>query len=382
MTMSGHHTALALYLSDKKKQYGFEYLDLTYYSHYQLDAEIRNLLLDSGISISHHFTVNYYELFEKNKTLSESNCFVWSLTKQYVACFNNECSDYTNYLHPSMSWEHLLSLGYALLELGKTSSKKHIVCLVSSPGIDRNGYIYDDKLVMKYKMAINLLVLNKNVEFYVSDYELQSSFKHLTQLEIFGLHPSFVIGGDFPEDKLDQNLSKFIILYLGEAKTEKGFRDLPNLLDSLLSSFGSEYIFYIQYTNHWGNDEIIEVENILKNMSLRYPNILIDKGYISDRELDLKIRSAEFIFFNYSFDAYKYKSSGLLWKACNLGVSIVFLLKNSWLHREADRLGANIYFYDFDKIEKCDNYKFSFSRNYRSVIFNDFYVWLLEKIKC
>ncbi|GAA6167795.1 hypothetical protein NBRC116591_16050 [Sessilibacter corallicola] len=382
MTKSGHHSALADQVVKGSLGRFPPNTAVSYIVHRDLNFDIEKNLIESNINLIRHFDLDFYYIFEKNVSLLESSEYIFELCNQYTECFLKFKDTNVTYFHPSMSWEHALALALALFQMKANNRIKHVVCLMFNPGIDYRGVCYDSDLSIKYQIALKSLMEAECIEIYVTDFESQLSYSNLLFKESFEIHPSYVVDLNSSKEICLQS-DRYIILYLGEAKLEKGFDKLPDLLLELLKNSRLHSTFYIQYTDDWGGSEIKEIVSKIKSIEKKYSNVVVDGCYIDDDAMTSLLLSAQCVFFNYDEEIYKNKSSGLLWKACAADAPVVLFNDRSWLYRESSRLKATVFMFGEAFSEELNKPQKFISCNddiYGRTIFGDFIFWLKNRL--
>ncbi|MBE4326484.1 hypothetical protein HJ057_16660 [Vibrio parahaemolyticus] len=187
--------------------------------------------------------------------------------------------------------------------------------------------------------------------------------------------------------------SKSILLYLGDAKDNKGFNALPSLIEEMIKEIVDDEVnFILQYTITNDNKILIDTDNKIKALSISDNRIKVMPYFLSDLDMhDLWMR-AEYIVFNYDCEVYRNQSSGVLWLAAAYRVNAYFMT-DSWLNREAERLGMN-YSYGKNAKEITNKIKEDIEQSscvtslvsslkcseYREQLLSDFGRWLVREI--
>jgi glycosyltransferase involved in cell wall biosynthesis len=130
-------------------------------------------------------------------------------------------------------------------------------------------------------------------------------------------------------------------LFLGDAKAEKGFLELPSLVEELGEVTGREAELIVAYNLNaqLESPELREVVKALEDYARQEPRLRLSNRYQSNRELRETLESCDFLVLNYDSSIYADKSSGLLWLAAKCDTPVV-ANGRSWLTREGERLGV------------------------------------------
>ena len=174
------------------------------------------------------------------------------------------------------------------------------------------------------------LAKQPNVRLFTSCSEYVNEYQHILQLaKPLGIHPVF-----FDNAKLDaiQKPKKKRILYLGDAKIEKGFSRLPDLVERYLQKNAKE-IIAVQYDIHTEIKELLDTELRLLQLAKANPNFKLVKGFLNDTEFLHWLDTAKSIELDYDEYIYSEKTSGLFWLAARRGLKINAPAR-TWMARE------------------------------------------------
>lgn len=185
---------------------------------------------------------------------------------------------------------------------------------------------------------------------------------------------------------------KQILLYLGDAKEEKGFMQLPSLLAQIATAESfSDYRFVIHFTLE--NLEVARnrVAKELEDLADTFDNVIVQRGFLDQDQVAQLIASSSAIVMNYCRSAYEFKNSGVLWLAGYYDVPIVFLT-DTWLNREALRLDLKNEKMDVDGLVAlfsgeggsiADLQRGELTeqqQSYREALFKPFLPWLIDEL--
>jgi hypothetical protein len=399
MLAGGHHAGLASFLANTIPVEVA--IKLSYVSHKDIDTSIASDLQQAGFQVCNDFTVNFYEYFEKNKRISDMQVFINLLTSEYIkAISKNSVVEATNldcpqlFFYPCLSWEHAYCLALAIKFVAKNDNIKHIACAMFSPGIDQEGCALDVSTAMNACLSFNFLQQCDNVTIYASDKELVESFDRILRKQSIELHPCYL--ADWENLALDRDVSDFspmkrYVLYMGDAKINKGFCDLPEIIDNLLSQIDDNSELYVQYTYLWEDDRISAAQGKLRQLAASDKRLAIHDQYLSHQAMQQVLQRADSFVFTYHANAYQNKSSGLLWLIAWYQLDIV-IPQASWLNRELENLA-----YPNNKIYNSVSELLSLTmprdnealklNSYGKLLYKPFWKWLLttenkEVVKC
>lgn len=115
-----------------------------------------------------------------------------------------------------------------------------------------------------------------------------------------------------PRQPLINQTNKIIIGYFGEARYDKGFDLLPELIEKLFKL--NKYIsFIIQANVHRATSQMALADRALSELADKYPhNICILKGYLNDDEYLRSMRKCTVLLIPYRREYYGLGTSGLL----------------------------------------------------------------------
>ena len=234
-----------------------------------------------------------------------------------------------------------------------------------------------------FLLGFRYLFDQPNIKIFASDFELAEQYSQLFKKKI-ETHPYFLLGN--MEKNMLPKVSKkqdSVILYVGDAKENKGFCELPIILFAFLKQESLETKeFIIQYTLTNNDKNLIKTIDELKNIALRHENVTLIDKFLSQEHINELFIRASWILFNYDNITYKNQNSGILYLAVFFELKIV-TLQNSWLNREAARLGVNVIDTEFENITSMFQCPSVNNNNIGSMYFNnifqDFSVWLLDQ---
>ena len=130
-----------------------------------------------------------------------------------------------------------------------------------------------------YKQAFTSLSTKQRIELYASDYETKQYYENLN-IPIKGIHPCYLL----PWEQIDntkylEKKNPKLLLYLGDAKKDKGFNTLPELITRLLTEFDYNVSLVVQYTLAWDYPELRECIAALEVLDSKYEQVEIYKNY-------------------------------------------------------------------------------------------------------
>jgi glycosyltransferase involved in cell wall biosynthesis len=130
------------------------------------------------------------------------------------------------------------------------------------------------------------------------------------------------------------------IVYLGDARTEKGYQHLPAVAEELRMELISGSVRMILQSNFnlpGGEPGIHDAYCILA----KYPNVVLLNDPMEDESYLKWMRSADLILLPYQADRYIFRTSGILAEAIHAGVPVI-VPRGTWLSEQIVRHGAGV----------------------------------------
>jgi hypothetical protein len=383
MEAGGHHAALLSTFLSYEEICSHQ---LTFVTHEQLDGNLYQQLVQKDITVVRHFKSNFYENYRSCLSLGDKKIqsYVRRLAFEYIEIFKHlfcklAYSDSYMFFYPCLDWEHSSALNLAieymdLQSIGSKVNQTHKVCCMFTP----NNMGYDNLQHLFYKKAFFDLGTKQGVELYASDFETKLYYEKL-DIPIQGIHPCYLLPWGQVDNKknLDERKPK-LLLYLGDAKKDKGFNRLPKLITELLQAYNYNVTLVVQYTLAWDYPEIRETIVALELLAAEYSQLQLCKSYWSTSELIAELREVDTIYCTYCIDTYKNKSSGLAWLASFFDIPVV-LNGECWLSREFQRLN-HVYLFNNKEhnTSRTLNEKLAVP-NYFDSLFVDLISWLYDE---
>lgn len=312
--------------------------------HQSLPETGRKALMAAGMAVASPFSIRFYELFGQGGTPAEHAGWISRLAAEYRTALTQVLAHWPSgpilVVHHTLSWEHGLALAQAVGALGADGLRlRHMVLLMYSPGLDADGKVWDASLRTNFAAAFLMLAQQPHVHLYASCSEYATAYAALLgRDQPLPLHPCFLGDWAIPPHKAPAADSH--LLYLGVVKADKGFLELPDRLKSLLRHATPETRYVIQYFGPGGklNPRSRSVADTLAKLAKKNPQIVLHEGFWSDDALLAALAGASALHLTYDANAYRHKTSGLLWLAAWHGIAVT-VPAESWLEREAQRLG-------------------------------------------
>ena len=363
MEAGGHHAALLETLSHSNS----EDTMVSVLTHKQLDNELETTAKNNGIQVHRYFSTNFYQHYEDSLELNLSGMqhYIRLLAWEYACAIKLAAQGLTNHevicFYPCMNWEHASAISLALTMSDEKYQCTHKVCCMFKPlKIERQSELL-------YKYSFGQLAKHSGVELFASDWETREYYEGLG-ISIRGLHPCYLLpwGSLNKQKKINTNTPHFLV-YMGDAKENKGFLRLPEVITEAIGKFSGKVKLTVQYTLAWDYPELTPVINTLKRLEKEYrAQVQVHARFWSKDELQSVMTSLSGVICMYDSLTYQNKSSGLAWLCGYYNLPIIFINQQTfWMHREMARLGITYYRSINDLIdnmpivpnsERCKNY--------------------------
>jgi len=321
------------------------------YGHRAVNALELADMVGTGAKVQGHFNAYFYDAFETQIGIAELNGYIDILANDYQTMFRElgARGEQIDVLHHTMDWPHLIALGIANERAEESqSSIRHIVFLSFNPGLTHELKVKDSQRYLGYRMGLSRLGRRSNVRFFAADLECQRAFSNIApEHGPYAIHPCFYLDESRPATPTGRQVERITVqvaaakigLFLGDAKAEKGFIELPSLVEELGVVTGREAELVVAYNLNaqLESPELREAVKALEDHARQEPRLRLSNRYQSNRELRETLESCDFLVLNYDPVIYSDKSSGLLWLAAKCNTPVV-AVGRSWLTREGERL--------------------------------------------
>lgn len=396
----GHHVGLASQIKESemllKKNISVEVL-----GNMGASKTLQQSFLSTNFIFTPYFSTDFYQHFYSDKVLSTFTNYVRELSIDYFkAILSYKNSDVTFFYH-TLNWEHgyALTLALGLLEqnhIYKNSSPKHqhLIGLMFSPQYFNSADTHrSQQRLMRFSLGFRKLQSFHNVQLFSADFEVRQAYRQLLDINDIKLFPCGLISGNqAAKSEHKQTSPNRVLLYVGDAKDNKGFLELPKFLESLLKATADPSVrFVIHYTITNDRWDLQNVHSQLTELAKRDSRIELHYGFLSKQEMHELWLSVDSVVLNYDCQLYANQSSGILWLSAAYDVN-VHLLSETWLSREARRLDLKCKEHrtikDFTRyIEENDwsNLKRigfeSECSQYKQILLSDLSDWLVNKVR-
>ncbi|NQZ87261.1 MAG: hypothetical protein HRT54_06740 [Colwellia sp.] len=397
----GHHPGIIASLSKAVAITENKFKLLVYANENCSSALIEQLSVTNSIVIQKYFKTDFYQNFYSKEKVETFNTYIQTLANEYYSAFKKHETTPTTFYYHTLNWEHAyaLSLAISLFNHKYEQRHQHLVCLMYNPCDFQKDNIDKDRL-FKFSLGFRLLGKEKGVSFFATEYELAKHYENILEHKIdwcpCGLISSRHLNEISSKSSDEFNNKHKVLLYLGDAKVNKGFLALPDMLKDLTKSIiGKNITFTIQYTITNNDDKLTSTDRQLQEISRKNSQVIIITEFLTDKKMHQLLLQTNHIIFNYNEWVYSHQSSGVLWLAAAYKMHI-YLLTNTWLNREAKRLTCNHYtacnsrelveILNLNTREKyaanikCSTLNCKHIKLYKSRLFSDIGNWLNEKL--
>jgi hypothetical protein len=373
MEAGGHHAALleTLCVTDK------EGVELTVFSHAQLDNVLADKASFVGIEIHRHFKTNFYQHYDDNLTLKVQGLqqYIRYLAAEYLNVFSFIAEQHPQQeavcFYPCLNWEHASALSLALTYIKNKQSLVHkVCCMFTPPERDELSSFY-------YRLAFRALSKSSNIELYTTDWETREYYFSLN-IQVKGFHPCYLLHWQKSvSERLDHKNTHHFLLYMGDAKENKGFTQLPELVESYITKYDGDVKLTIQFTLAWDYPELAATVSQLVLLNNKYEQLNLYEHFWSTPELIAAFQEFTGFVCTYNPLTYKNKSSGLTWLAAYFNLHVV-VSENCWIVRELERLGSSYSISNSLFIEPENVKSNTRNSNYYQTLFMNLITWLKE----
>lgn len=377
-----HNAAVATQLTSSRRSFA----SVGVWCNQAISDREHQALSSAGVTVGLTFSVEFFGIFAKKGTAATHWKWISSLASEYAAALRDVLRCWplgpVLVLHHTLSWEHANALALAIKLIGADGRRlHHIAFLMYSPGIDADGTCWDLPRSLNFRVSFNGLAANPNVSLYSSCVEFGQAYARLLDLpEPVPLHPCFLGDWSRPPERKPLGAQRTSVLYLGQIKADKGFYELPSLLEALLSKSAVKDRFVIQFVDFRPRSSEASEAVVARLVELEQanPQVKVYREFLPDQQLDSILADAETLYLSYEADAYRHKTSGILWLAAWNDLHVV-LPAGTWLEREAVRLGMRYSVFLAQPLTtECRESEFNPTAHFHSV-FSPFWQWLAAR---
>ncbi|WP_089415787.1 glycosyltransferase [Vitreoscilla filiformis] len=332
---SGHHWFFDLSIAEGAAARGIQ---VTILANYKFQAG--RVGSAEVINIFHH---SCYERRSCDPVSGEHDDFCYFNDSLYedllqlpLALFGTD----TLVLFPTINQRHLYGAVRWMKDFPAEQAPTFVVYLMLPSGIELKAFDADDfdvidaMTALQYRLAFDLArQAGSRIHFFGTGLSHSREFSLLSRQTI-DAHPVVLSGMTELDKKNERAAGEFrtALLFMGDAKEDKGFHYLPALVEALTRKYPDwHFVVHANCQRAWGicldiHKVLVGLNNSLENFELH------DKFVTSDEYAEL-LSQADLVVAPYSPQEYWRKSSGVVWEAIWCGVPVV-VPRKTWLELE------------------------------------------------
>ncbi len=391
--LGGHHPASLQALVDGFGSNPDVLVDA--YVHQDCEDGYIDALTNQSVLVNKHFVSDFYRGFYGHQSGVGAHAYIRRLAAEYVGVLSNyvrdDQSEVKVFWFYTLGWQHAEALRLAIKRFGLAGRENFQFIVFVMYSYQRLQASESQQVLneLYHRSGFGGLLEFSSVRLYASDLELSNEYSRLLEQEI-KLHPCILLGKHsfhIDEQQVLQDKNK-IIIYLGDAKINKGFLALPSLVSDLLAHKSlKDRVVVAQYSVSNDSLELAQVNEALEKIARENTRFELINSFIPHKQLCELMSKSSAILFNYSESVYRNQSSGVLWLAAFYGAAI-YTFTNTWVNREAKRLGVICHLCTMNEVgsllgsESAENSKCNLVRpEYFNSVFQDFGAWFLNELK-
>lgn len=377
--LGGHHPATLE--SIKSALAGKTNTEIQVYCHQNCSSEFIAQQQTLKIRCVRHFKTPYYRFFYEVASQSELAAYVLELAKEYQQAIMETLDSTSNsmtflfWCH-TLNWEHASALSLALINVGSQISEEQRTRFMVNVGLmyhplsrapsDELGRLQHE---MRHEVAFRRLAKLDKVRLLAADQEIQSYFKKRFGCHV-GIQPCLLLGSiaEYRTKGISNDVTRCsyiargdalqtsdgvefnqILLFVGDAKENKGFLELPQLIEQVAAAL-PKYKFIVQYSNSDVSPIVKNVDKEIRGLERSLSNLELINRFLSHQELMALFQSSHGVVLNYDEITYQFQSSGVLWLAAFFDLRVISL-SHTWMSREALRLGVD--YFECQSLQEC-----------------------------
>jgi glycosyltransferase involved in cell wall biosynthesis len=209
--------------------------------------------------------------------------------------------------------------------------------------------IPNKSLIDLYMMAFRKLeavATSNSVRLVTDSKDLSAEFQQLTNIPVGVLPIPHATGSSagVPVEGAPPKIEGVLrVVFLGDAREEKGFRHLAPMLKGLSArspSLPVQFVFQAFVSSSFHAPMVAEIDTL---RSLRLPQLTLIERPLSIPEYNALLESADLVLLPYNSMVYTTRTSGPFVEALAHGKPVI-VSENSWLSRQLGNSGAGVTF--------------------------------------
>ena len=250
-------------------------------------------------------------------------------------------------LFPTVTQRHLYGAVRWMKDLPVSLAPTFVVYLMLPSGIElmdlaSNEFkVIDPMVALQYRLAFDLAIQpGPPVHFFGTGLSHAREFSLLARRQI-DAHPVVLSGmTELGQSRTySQDGPRTALLYMGDAKEDKGFVHMPEVVKQLTHARPDwNFLLHANCSTVWGVCAETHVQ--LKALASETPNFELHDSFISADEYAALLGRANLVMAPYSPEEYWRKSSGVVWEAIWCGLPAV-VPTDTWLDIELQLWGSD-----------------------------------------
>ena len=186
-------------------------------------------------------------------------------------------------------------------------------------------YRRDPRFLKNFFLVINKLIDNKYAYLLTDSFKIKNYLENEINKKIYLVN--IPINFNYNEKKkfVNKKKKKFIVSYLGDARLEKGFFELPFLLKK--KNFNKKFQFRIQ-ANSNGYD--LNLYNKTISILKKIKNLNLLKKQLNEEEYVKILFNSDIILLPYRSEFYQYRTSSIFYEGI-YAEKIIIVTANTWM---------------------------------------------------
>jgi hypothetical protein len=243
-------------------------------------------------------------------------------------------------LFPTVTQRHLYGAVRWMKDFPTAQAPTFVVYLMLPSGIELKSLgsdefsVIDPLAALQYRLAFDLARQpGPSIHFFGTGLSHAREFSLLAGQQI-DAHPVVLSGMTGLEQHAPRatSTSHTALLFMGDAKEDKGFTLLPALVESMAGQYpGWKFLVHANCQNTWGVCK--EAHQILLGLSSTLESFEFHDSFITSEQYAGLLARADLVLAPYSPEEYWRKSSGVVWESIWCGLPAV-VPKDTWLDLE------------------------------------------------
>lgn len=367
-----------------------------FFGHRLLPEELVDRMRDTSIEAIPCFHTDFYAPYSAGFVEVHRSGYVEALKSELVLCFQQILKRgfaRTVCVYHSMDWIHISALMGALSELDPADRARlrHEVILLFDLGLSKTLEVHDHDRHSNYKAVIDECADAPDINLHPTCDRQRRSLQNLLHRHAGSsaavlcqqtIAPFFLgiwSGSGFLHSSSPSRRVSRVLAFCGEPRQDKGFDRLPQTIRGLMRRFGRDLQVTIQVSR-----SLNELPYSLRSagqfvaQSGKRHGVRVIESRLSNGALRELMLEHDLVILNYNPNAYRHKTSGILWLAAFLGASLA-VPADTWLEEEAMNLGLP-YFVLSDDAPNAEPVITPTQETYAREVFASFEQWLEERL--